>query len=194
MSTTPVHQTPLEDSEDAIPALPIRLTRIHVPIAPAGAARLKTARCALVDLLLRPCLSSTAVSPNAAGALCSIIAAKTTSPRLVFVVGVEVEAPSAIPSATAWMTRPMVVELDCECVVGEHGSGVPRLCRLMCCGGRDGVGPREGSVSMRYIRMKPVIKDRPIQACGDSLCSSASARVLRLRETTEMCKGERSRF
>lgn len=86
------------------------------------------------------------------------------------------------------------MEFDWEGVVGERGSGVPRLCRLMCCGGRDGVGPREGRVSMRYIRMKPVMRERPIQAWGDSMCSSFSARESRLRETTEMCEGARSRL
>jgi hypothetical protein len=49
-----------------------------------------------------PCLSKTDVSPNAAGALWSMIAKKMTSDSEVD--GAVDEAPRAIPSALAWPT------------------------------------------------------------------------------------------
>lgn len=84
---------------------PVRCTNKKVAKAPTGAARLKTNRCALAARLDKPCLSNTDVSPKDAGALCTIIARKIMKLRPVS----ELDAPSAIPSAAAWMTRPVVV-------------------------------------------------------------------------------------
>lgn len=86
-------------------------TIIQVPSAPAGAARLKKSKCTLAALFPSPCFSSTDVSPNAAGALCTIIARKMTNESPLVVEEYE-EAPSAIPSAAAWMHRPNVVDKD----------------------------------------------------------------------------------
>ena len=48
---------------------------------------------------------------------------------------------------------------------------------------------------MRYMRMKPVIRERPIQACGDGFlwlwpgsCFNPASALL----TTDMCEGDKS--
>ena len=105
-NSTPVHHLMPSSSP---PPPPRALTATHVTTAPAGAAKEKTTKCALAPLFPRPCFSSTAVSPKAAGALCTMIA--TNIIRLKDVVAeLEDEAPSAIPSAAAWIQRPRVVE------------------------------------------------------------------------------------
>ncbi|KAI4124158.1 MAG: hypothetical protein LQ341_007100 [Variospora aurantia] len=81
------------------------------PTAPAGAARLNTTKCALAPLFPNPCFSNTLVNPNAAGALCIMIARKMIKPREELPPE-ECDAPSAMPSAAAWMTRPRVVEKE----------------------------------------------------------------------------------
>lgn len=71
----------------------------------------------------KPCLRSTDVRPNAAGALCSMIAKKMTMDNDV--EGVVEDAPSAIPSAQACTMSPMVaagVFLDAD-------AGSPGVCR-----------------------------------------------------------------
>ena len=60
------------------------------------------------------------VSPNAAGALCSMIATKT----IKLSAGIVLAAPSAMPSAAAWITSPSVVEnADLERVAGGGEAG-----------------------------------------------------------------------
>lgn len=66
-------------------------------------------RCALAIRLDRPCLSKTDIKPKAAGTLCIISAMKMMKLSLLFEL-VD-EAPRAMPSAAAWITRPTVVEL-----------------------------------------------------------------------------------
>lgn len=122
-NSTPVHH--LINAGSALPPPPSARTMSHVPTAPAGAARLKITRCALAPRLPKPCLSNTDVSPNAAGALCTMIA--TNMIRDNEVVDVEDEdAPSAIPSAAAWMQRPSVVERDRWGEAGVGGGDVER--------------------------------------------------------------------
>ena len=103
------------------PPPPSALTTTHVPTAPIGAARLKTTRCALAALFPSPCLSRTEVSPNAAGALWTMMATKMMSDKEVVEVD-EDDAPSAMPSAAAWIHRPSVVEID-RCGVASAGGG-----------------------------------------------------------------------
>ena len=104
---------------------PSTCTRAQVTNAPAGAARLKKARCVRAVRFERPCLRSTEVRPKAAGALCSMIAMKTTSVRDVD--GAVDEAPSAMPSAHACTTSPMVVaDVVLRRVEGAMGVGVRR--------------------------------------------------------------------
>lgn len=105
-SSTPVHH--LIDSSSPEPP-PNVLTTTHVPTAPIGAARLNAIRCALAPLFPSPCFNRTAVSPKAAGALCTMIATKIINERDVVDVEEE-DAPKAIPSAVACMQRPSVVE------------------------------------------------------------------------------------
>lgn len=105
-SNTPVHH--LIDCSSPEPP-PNVLTTTHVPTAPIGAARLNAIRCALAPLFPRPCFSSTAVSPKAAGALCTMIATKMINESEV-VDEEEDDAPKAIPSAVACMQRPSVVD------------------------------------------------------------------------------------
>lgn len=117
-SSTPVHH--LIPSSSAPPP-PNVLTTTHVATAPAGAARLNTTRCARAPLFPSPCFNSTAVSPNAAGALCTIIATNIIRERDVVAELVE-EAPRAMPSAAACIHSPRVVEsvrCGCCCVRGE---------------------------------------------------------------------------
>lgn len=116
-NNTPVHHFITAGS--ALPPPPRALTTSHVPTAPAGAARLKTTRWALAPLFPRPCFNNTEVSPNAAGALWTMIATKIISDSDVVEDEVE-EAPSAIPSAAACIQRPRVVESDRW---GEAGVG-----------------------------------------------------------------------
>ena len=80
----------------------------------------------------------------------------------------EEDAPRAIPSAAACIQRPSVVDME-RCGVGGLGGGdVERSEReYILLRGRCGVGgARDGRVSKRYMRMKPQIKEIPIQACG----------------------------
>lgn len=94
----------------SLPALPPpnALTTTQVAIAPTGAARLKTIKWPLAARFVSPCFRSTEVKPNAAGALWTMMARKMMKLRLV--LDVEDEAPSAMPSAAAWMTSPVVVD------------------------------------------------------------------------------------
>jgi len=118
-SKTPVHH--LIPSSSAPPP-PRALTATHVATAPAGAARLNTTKCARAPLFPRPCFSSTAVSPNAAGALCTMIATKMMRERDVVAVLLE-DAPRAIPSAVACMHKPRVVEsVRCGCWCEGRGA------------------------------------------------------------------------
>jgi len=111
-SSTPVHH--LIPSSSAPPP-PNALTTTHVATAPAGAARLNTTRCALAPLFPSPCFNSTAVSPKAAGALCTMIATNIMRERDVVAELVE-EAPRAMPSAAACIHSPRVVErVRCGC-------------------------------------------------------------------------------
>jgi len=95
------------------------LTSAQVNNAPIGAAKLNTIRWLRALLLESPCLSNAEVRPNAAGALCIIKATNTMNPNLRD-EAVE-EAPSAIPSAAAWITNPTVVEEGRDCCIGPGG-------------------------------------------------------------------------
>lgn len=81
---------------------------MNVAIAPSGAAKLNTMRCARACRFENPCFNSTDVSPKAAGALWIIRARKTTNP--VLDSEMKDDAASAIPSAAACITKPIVVE------------------------------------------------------------------------------------
>ena len=111
---TPVHHRVLISSTSPPAPAPNILTTNHVPTAPTGAARLNTTKWALAPLFPNPCLSSTLVSPNAAGALWIMMARNIIKPSPVLEPE-EWDAPSAIPSAAAWITRPSVVEKDRCC-------------------------------------------------------------------------------
>jgi hypothetical protein len=93
----------------------------QVTKAPAGAAKLKKARWVRAERFERPCFNKTDVSPKAAGALCNMIARKTMKDRVP--EGAADEAPSAIPSAQAWTTNPMVVA-ELFFLGGASGVGV----------------------------------------------------------------------
>lgn len=86
----------------------------------------------------------------------------------------EWDAPNAIPSAAAWITSPSVVEKErweCDCCAVCEGReevdersereyifwGPPLREEFV-------LGWRRGSVSRRYISMKPRIRESPIQA------------------------------
>ena len=141
-SVIPTHHFVCSSAPSLLP--PNALTTTQVVIAPMGAARLKTIRWPLAALFVSPCFNRTDVNPNAAGALCTMIATKMMKLRLV--LEVEDEAPSAIPSAAAWMTSPVVVdrlwdgsgaedsikESDSTSRLGEDERwGRPRLSRAM---------------------------------------------------------------
>jgi hypothetical protein len=115
-SSIPVHHCPLSPSICAPPSI---LSNNHVESAPHGAAKLNTIRCPLAALLLNPCFNNTLVNPNAAGALCTIIAIKIINPSLVLLL--DAEAPIAIPSAAACITSPVVVARERVCL-GEGAS------------------------------------------------------------------------
>jgi hypothetical protein len=96
-STQPVDQ--VRPSSPPSRPRPNVCTIAHVASAPMGAARLKNARCVRAVFLDNPCFSRTDVRPNAAGALCSMMAKNITNDSEV--EGAVEEAPSAMPSAHA---------------------------------------------------------------------------------------------
>lgn len=104
-STHPVVQA--RPSSPPKRARPSRWTMDQVNTAPAGAAKLNMARCVRILRFEKPCFSNTEVRPNAAGALCSMMAKKMTSDSEVD--GAVEDAPKAMPSAHEWITSPMVV-------------------------------------------------------------------------------------
>lgn len=110
-NSMPVHHWPFSPSMCVPP--PRMLTNSQVVNAPNGAARLKMMRWPRAALLLSPCFSNTDVSPNAAGALWIMIATKMMNPSLV--LEEVAEAPIAMPSAAAWITRPVVVARERVC-------------------------------------------------------------------------------
>lgn len=86
------------------------------------------------------------------------------------------EAPRAMPSARAWIRRPIVVGFGREtggcagvwCAgVADSGSIVERGMWWVCPFDED---PEEdlivGMMSIRYMSMKPDMRDMPIHACG----------------------------
>ena len=76
---------------------------------------------------------------------------------------VAVAAPSAMPSAVACSVRPRVAVLfRGEGVLGEEGP--LRSWRAIVWGGGRLLGVRVGRASRRYIRVKPRIRERLIQA------------------------------
>ena len=100
-----------------------------------------------------------------------------------FVLSVLALAPMAMPSAAAWITSPVVVarlrvclgvgardcrkDSDSGSEIGEEGEERPieRLSREMCRVGGGGCMFSEawrGSLSTRYMRMKPSIRERPM--------------------------------
>ena len=178
-NSMPVHHWPFSPSMCVPP--PRMLTNSQVVNAPNGAARLKMMRWPRAALLLSPCFSNTDVSPNAAGALWIMIATKMMNPSLV--LEEVAEAPIAMPSAAAWITRPVVVARERVCFgVGvsdwrkESDSSSPdemevecrpweRLSREMCRVGGGGCRFSDacrGSLSIRNMRMKPVIREKPM--------------------------------
>ena len=178
-NSIPVHHCPLSPS--ILPPPPRMCTSTQVTNAPNGAARLKIIRWPLAALFDKPCFSSTDVRPNAAGALWIMIATKMMNPN--FVSEEEAEAPIAIPSAAAWITSPAVVARERVCLgVGvrdcrkESDSSSPelievewrpwdRLSRLMCLVGGGACRFSEacrGSLSIRNMRIKPVIREKPM--------------------------------
>ena len=88
---------------------PTICTKRKVARAPTGAAKLKISRCALAARLDSPCFSRIEVNPKEAGALCTMIARKIIKLSPVS----ELDAPSAMPSAAAWITNPVVVAKLC---------------------------------------------------------------------------------
>jgi len=110
-NSIPVHHWPLSPSICCPP--PRILTNNQVVNAPNGAAKLKIIRCPRAARLLSPCFRSTEVNPNAAGALWIMMAMKIMNPSLV--LELVAEAPMAIPSAAAWITRPVVVARERVC-------------------------------------------------------------------------------
>lgn len=82
----------------------------------------------------------------------------------------EIEAPSAMPSAAACMQRPKVVEKEREggggaAVAVEDSSDREYIFGIVC--GRLWEGlEMEERLSRRYIRMKPDIRESPIQTWG----------------------------
>ena len=164
-SSTPVHHFITAGS--LCPPPPRVRTSNQVSTAPVGAARLNTTRCALAPRFPKPCCNKTLVRPKAAGALCTMIATKMM--RLSELVDLDDDdAPSAIPSAAACMQSPSVVDKDrCGGAGVETGELESSEREYMLLVGLLGAcGERKGRVSRRYIRMKPRIRDRPIQACG----------------------------
>jgi hypothetical protein len=178
-SSIPVHHCPFSPS--ICPPPPKILTNSQVVSAPNGAARLKIMRCPRAALLLNPCFSNTDVRPNAAGALWIMMATKMMKPSLV--LEDVAEAPIAMPSAAAWITRPVVVARERVCFgVGvsdwrkESDSSSPeemavecrpweRLSREICRVGGGGwrfSDACRGNLSIRNMRMKPVISEKPM--------------------------------
>lgn len=83
------------------------------------------------------------------------------------VVGEDEDAPRAMPSAAAWMHRPRVVERERD--GGGGGELVDRSEREYIFVVEDLEWDGEesvGSVSRRYMRMKPSIRESPIQTWG----------------------------
>ncbi|KAK7739609.1 hypothetical protein SLS63_001955 [Diaporthe eres] len=125
-----------------------------------------------------PCLSSMDVRPNAAGALWIMMAMKIMRPSFMSLV--VADAPIAMPSAAAWITRPVVVARLFDCLgvgakeprnpsVSSSASpftlAEPRLSRLMCLVAGAALIPSVaccGILSMRNMRMKPSIKESPM--------------------------------
>ena len=164
---TPVHHFMDSSASGPFPAPPNILTTNHVPNAPIGAARLKISKWALAALFPRPCLRRTLVKPNAAGALCTIIATKMMKDK----EGWLEDAPSAMPSAVACITSPRVVDnvpLGREGVEGDGEDVEERSEREYMLWVRwDGwAGASDGIMSIRYMSINPRIKEMPIQACG----------------------------
>lgn len=82
----------------------------------------------------------------------------------------EIEAPSAMPSAAACMQRPRVVEKEREggggaAVAVEDRSDSEYIFGIVCSRLWEGLEMEE-RLSSRYIRMKPNIRDSPIQTWG----------------------------
>ena len=155
---------------------PVRCTNKKVARAPTGAAMLNTNRCVRAARLDSPCLSRTDVSPKDAGALWTMIARK----MIKLSPASELDAPNAMPSAAAWMTRPVVVAklwlrrgevAASSSPPSREGDEVRRrpelkLSREMWYGGRCclGVEANSGSLSMRYIKINPLTRATPIHA------------------------------
>lgn len=100
----PVHHIP-ESLSRLFP--PSNLIISQVDNAPTGAAKLKMTKCPRAARFDKPCLKRTEVRPNAAGALWIMMAKKIINPS--FVLDVADEAPMAMPSAAACITKPIVV-------------------------------------------------------------------------------------
>lgn len=189
----PVHHcSPPLPSVATFPPLPPRnsSTIQYVTNAPTGAAALNTIKCPLAARFDSPCLSKTDVNPKAAGALCTMIATKMMKPRRIS--SVVALAPIAMPSAAAWMTSPTVVASVRACFgeglrkedrkpsVSEDPSRpsrtdsemeeVSRLSREMCrvCGVEEEDEEKAcwGRRSMRNMRAKPRVRERPIWNVG----------------------------
>jgi len=168
---------------------PTSETRKYVASAPAGAARLNTMRCTRAARFERPCFRRMEVNPKAAGALCTKMARKMISPT--FKLDVVADAPIAMPSAAAWITRPVVVARLRVC----FGDGLNEPRKPSDSSSPDVLGPARfskltclfvgavwnlsvawrGSRSMRNISAKPMTRVKPIWNAGSSSCCFAGS-------------------
>lgn len=115
------------------------------------------------------------VRPKAAGALWTRMAMNIIIPRLLlFEAGVVEEAPRAMPSARAWIRRPIVVGFGREggggvwCVEGADSGSIVERGMWWVCPFDEALEDDliEGTMSIRYMSMKPEIREMPIHACG----------------------------
>ena len=161
---------------------PTSETRKYVANAPAGAARLNTMRWTRIARFDRPCFSKIDVRPKAAGALWTKIARKMIIPTCK--LAVVADAPIAIPSAAACMTRPVVVARLRACL--GDGRREPR--KPSASSSPDALDPARfskltclfvgaawnlsvawrGSRSTRNISVKPMTRAKPIWNAGSS--------------------------
>jgi hypothetical protein len=89
------------------PLPPLDSRTMKVTSAMVGADTENISKCFLARFRSSPSCKRNVTSPNAAGALCNMIARKTIISTSSWLVAAA--APRAMPSAAAWTTRPRVV-------------------------------------------------------------------------------------